>query len=179
MYHHIQGVAASRACMHLAELPRDQELVRRYARELWLPYHRDLEAAVATHALADEIELEAEVDFRLDQMDDEEYRVWVAVENGEGLDGEWIGFVTTTVDACPDVFDRPDRLVIGDIWVEESHRGTGVADRFVQRARQDGRERGCAELRLDVDVENERAIAFYEKQGFTPHRYQMTAPIED
>jgi len=48
----------------------------------------------------------------------------------------------------------------------------------MERATADAREQECGELRLDVDVDNERARAFYEKQGFEPHREQLTRPVE-
>ncbi|GAB3417157.1 hypothetical protein GCM10027435_15540 [Haloparvum alkalitolerans] len=166
------------------------DALRRFAEELWLPYHRDLAATVEAHALADrpEEELIAEnVAFHRDLLE-EGRRGWVAVgETGTQeppTDGrladdfppnaDLAGFVLTGVDACPDVFDRPDRLVIGDIYVAEPHRGSGLANRFVERAAADAREEGCPELRLDVDVDNERALAFYEKAGFSDYRKQLT-----
>ena len=172
--------------MEIRRLPAEEDAVRRYVEELWLPYHRDLEAAVESHELAEDVDLVAEeVAFRTDRLDSEDYRAWVAVEgrpNGERsaeagdvslaeTEGELVGFVTTERDEAPSVFDRPDRLVTGDIYVRESHRGTGLARELIDRAARRARETGCAELVLDVDVDNERAIAFYEKLGFEPlHR---------
>uniref|UniRef100_UPI003CF27A03 GNAT family N-acetyltransferase n=1 Tax=Ligilactobacillus animalis TaxID=1605 RepID=UPI003CF27A03 len=54
----------------------------------------------------------------------------------------------------------------------------GLADRFIDRAVADARERGCGELALDVDVDNKRAIAFYEKRGFENHRRHMTLDVD-
>ena len=89
-----------------------------------------------------------------------------------------VGILFTSVDACPDVFDRPDRLVIGELYVAEPYRGTGLADRLLERALVDAREQDCGQLRLDVDVDNERALAFYEKCGFEPYRKQLVRSIE-
>ncbi|WP_280588408.1 GNAT family N-acetyltransferase [Halorubrum sp. Boch-26] len=44
--------------------------------------------------------------------------------------------------------------------------------------RVDAREQNCGELRLDVAVDNERALAFYEKQGFEAYRKQLTRSVE-
>ncbi|GAA0720051.1 hypothetical protein GCM10009060_11430 [Halorubrum trapanicum] len=48
---------------------------------------------------------------------------------------------------------------------------------LLERAAADARERDCGELRLDVD--NERATAFYERWGFEPYRRQMTLSVSD
>ncbi|WP_058364935.1 GNAT family N-acetyltransferase [Haloparvum sedimenti] len=178
--------------MEIRRLPVTDDALGRFAEELWLPYHRDLAAAVEAHALADrpDEELIAEnVAFHRDLLAEEDRRGWVAVDEGwtetDTGDGELpanadlTGFVLTSVDACPDVFDRPDRLVVGDIYVAEPHRGSGLARRLVERAAADAHEAGCSELRLDVDVDNECALAFYEKLGFSAYRKQLTMPAND
>ncbi|OYR82168.1 GNAT family N-acetyltransferase [Halorubrum distributum] len=195
--------------MEIRRLPTDEDALRRYAAELWLPYHRDLAAAVESHALADRPDEEliaAEAAFRIDLLrENADRRLWVVAVDPEvgpgGVDSETadperldpeepapagvpdpdrdlVAFVSTSVDECPEVFDRPDRLVVGDIYVEESYRGSGLADRLIERAAADAREQDCGELRLDVDVDNERAAAFYEKRGFEPYREQLTREVE-
>jgi hypothetical protein len=39
--------------MYLRRLPAEEAAVRRYAEELWLPCHRELEATVERHVLPD------------------------------------------------------------------------------------------------------------------------------
>lgn len=171
---------------HLRRLPPDEDAARRFAEELWLPYHRDLEATVDSHALVDDVSLDEEVEFRLDFLESDTYRAWVAVEGGEQTDEplaeverELVGFITANVDECPSVFDRPDRLKIGDLYVREPHRGTGLAGDLVERAVEYAHEVGIDEFSLDVDVDNERALGFYEKLGFEPLRHEMTASIDE
>ena len=75
--------------MKLLRLPADEAAARRFSEELWLPYHRDLEATVADHALVgdDEEEIvDAEVEFRLGRLEEESYRLWVAVDGVEASD---------------------------------------------------------------------------------------------
>ena len=55
----------------------------------------------------------------------------------------------------------------------ERYRGTGLAREIVDRARTRARESGCTEMKLEVDVDNDRALAFYEKVGFETVRYTM------
>lgn len=171
--------------MHL--LPADEAAVRRYVEELWLPYHRDLEATVDAHALTDDVDLVAEeVEFRLNLLETESHRAWIAVDGGSrgdvslaDVDVELAGFITTDIDESSTVFDRPDRLIVGDIYVREPYRSTGLARDLIDRAVERAREAGCAGLTLDVDVDNQRAIAFYEKLGFETCRRQMTVTVDD
>ena len=174
-------------------LPPVDDALRRYAAELWLPYHRELAERVDAHALADwpdERFVERNVAFTRNRLEEAGGRGWVAATAPDDADVdpatapvthpdlELTGLLLTSVDECPDPFDRPDRLVVGELYVAEAHRGSGLADRLMERAERDARERDCGELRLDVDVDNERAMAFYEKQGFEPYRKQLTRLVD-
>lgn len=172
--------------MEIRPLPADESAVRRYVEALWLPYHRDLEATVDAHALADDVDLVAEeLEYRLGRHETETYRAWVAVDGGDGADslattnGAFAGFITTEFDESSTVFDRPDRLVICDIYVRAPYRGTGLAQELVDRARTRARRQDCSELRLEVDVDNERAMAFYNSMGFKPSRHTMVADVDE
>lgn len=177
--------------MEIRRLPVTDDALRRFAAELWLPYHRDLAAEVDAHALADRPDeelIEENVEFYRERFETEGNRAWVVVES-DALDPattpcthpdvELTGHVLTSVDECPAVFDRPDRLVVGDLYVAEPHRGSGLADRLIKRAAADARDHGCGELRLDVAVDNDRARGFYEKQGFGPYREQLTRSVSE
>ena len=180
----------------IRRLPSDEEALRRYAADLWLPYNRDLTDAVAAHDLADWPEerfVERHVEFARNRLEEAGSRGWVAATAADGAGDarvdpatadvtdpalDLVGLLMTSVDECPDPFDRPDRLVIGEIYVAAPYRGTGLADRFVERAVDDARDHGCGQLRLDVDVDNERAVAFYERTGFEDYRRQMTMAVD-
>jgi ribosomal protein S18 acetylase RimI-like enzyme len=166
--------------MDIVRLPNDEAALRRFIETLWLPYSREREAHIDSFALAEDVDLVAEeVEHRLDRNRTESYRAWVAIDGTHDAarladtDAEFVGFVTTDIDESPSVFDRPDRLVIGDLYVLERYRGTGLARALVDRARTRARESGCTELTLEVDVDNDRALAFYEKIGFETVRYTM------
>ena len=176
--------------MEIRRLPVTEAALRRFVAELWLPYHRELAAEVEAHALADRPDddlIEENVEFYRERFEAEGNRAWVVVES-DGLDPataspthpdiELTGHVLTSVDECSPVFDRPDRLVVGDLYVREPYRGSGLADRLIERAAADARDHGCAEMRLDVAVDNDRARAFYEKLGFEPYREQLTREVE-
>lgn len=174
--------------VQLGRLPPDEPAVRRYVEELWFPYHRELEAAVDGHALADGVDVvEAEVAFRLDWLDADGNRLWVAFEGddaGPEADGfadadcAPAGFAATRAADSPDVFDGPERVILSDIYVRDRYRGTGLARELVERTAADAGEAERAELALDVHAENERAVAFYESLGFETRRRRMTIPVE-
>lgn len=173
--------------MHLRELPAERAAVRRWAEDLWLPFNRELEEIVDTFELNEDVDLvEEETSFRLELLEEEDRRVWVAVEDQAETDtrfadieAEFQGFVTTALDECPSVFDRPDRQVVGDLYVRKAYRGGGLAGQLVERVAKEAEERGASELYLEVDVANDRAKAFYDKLGFDLHRYELTIPVED
>jgi ribosomal protein S18 acetylase RimI-like enzyme len=187
--------------MQLHRLPADPEAaaLRRYVEDLWLPYNRDLEAAVEAFELVDwpdEEIVDAEIEFRRGRLDEDDYRLWVLVDEPDGsatsdalaetaddpalaeTDGEFVGFVSASLDESSSVFDRPDRAKMCDIYLREGYRGTGLADDLVDRAAAYAREHDCSQLSLDVDVDNERALGFYEKLGFEPHRHEMTVALD-
>lgn len=172
--------------MELVRLPADESAVRRYMEDLWIPYNRELEEMVDHFSFVDDDDLiEAERTYWLDRLESESFEGWIAVDgpqragNLTDIDGEFAGFITTDVEECPDCFDYADRLAICDLYVREPYRGTGLADRLVDRARERAREQGCSEFRLEVNVENDRALAFYERLGFETFRYNMVASVEE
>ncbi len=175
--------------VQLRPLPADEAAVRRYVEDLWLPYHRDIEATVEDHALADGVDItDEEAAFRLEWLEDDDCRIWVAVDapdegsrdvDLDDLDGDFAGFIGTSVAESPSVFDRPDRLIVCDIYVRERYRGTGLARDLIDRAVAQARESGIPELALDVDADNGRAVAFYEKLGFETARRRMRVAVDD
>lgn len=172
--------------MDIRQLPATEEAVRRFVEELWLPYHRELERTVARHALAEDVDVVAEeVPYRLERLREQSHRAWVAVdvetEQSGAIaeaDAALAGFVTTDRKESPPVFDRPDRLMVGDLYVREPHRGTGLARDLIDTANARALDEGMAELALEVGVDNDRARAFYGALGFEPARHEMVRPVE-
>lgn len=176
--------------MEIRSLPAEPDAVRRYTEELWLPYHRDLESVVERHSLSVGDVVAEETEFRFDLLETDTHQIWVAVDQeddpSEGsepgfadLDATLAGYVTTDIDSSPTVFDTPARIVVGDIYVKESYRGTGLARNLMTVAAERARAEDVPELRLDVDVDNERARAFYETLGFETYRHQMCVDADD
>ena len=172
--------------MRIRRVRPEEAAVERYVEELWIPYHRDLSASVGAHGLAELDGLVATVtEHTLELIDTPERYLWVAIEDAtdpfadlEDTDGRFVGFLLGGVEASPSQFDWPDRFILGDLYVDADHRGSGLARRLVERAADQAREDGCSELALDVDLDNERALAFYEKLGFSPARERMRRSVE-
>lgn len=175
--------------MEFLRVPPEEAAVRRYTEALWLPYQHALEAAVDDFALATDVDvMESEVPFRLDKLADDDYELLVAVDPANDgaqptsildVDGEFVGFIATEVDEAPDVFERPDRLMVGELYVVEAYRGSGLADELMAQAVERARAEGCDEVTLNVDVSNQRAMAYYEKVGFEPIRRQLLVDADD
>lgn len=172
--------------MQIRRVRNEAESMRRFVEELWIPYHRDLEAAVDSHEMTGHVDVDDIVEFRTDYFDDPSKRLWVALDDVDDLsatlselDATFAGFLSTSLSTPPSKFETPDRLHVGNFYVDPAYRGTGLADDLIARAIQHAREDGAEELTLEVDVDNDRALAYYEKLGFEIAKYRMRAPLEE
>ncbi len=73
-----------------------------------------------------------------------------------------------------------DGGVVNELFVAEPHRGTGVADRLMERALEVLSEQDLPLERvvLNVDRANDRAQAFYERYGFDHWGELVSRPLE-
>lgn len=172
--------------MDLRRVRSEEDSMRRFVDELWLPYNRDLETAVDSHVMAADVDVDEIVEFRTDYFDDPSRRLWVALDGAGAstsalseVDATFAGFLGTSLHTSPSKYETADRLSLGNLYVDPAYRGTGLADDLVARAVQHAREDGASELTLQVDVDNEHALAYCEKLGFDVARYQMRAPVDE
>lgn len=172
--------------MHIRRVRAADGPIRRYVEELWLPYNRELGEVVEAQGLSSEFDIEAEIEWQVDRFDTTDSHLWVALDDVDDstvplkdIDGTFAGFISIDREPAPSSFDWPDRLVIGDFYVKESYRGEGLADQLVARAVQFAREDGCEQLALEVDVDNERALAYYKKLGFEIGMHRMRMPVDE
>ncbi len=94
--------------------------------------------------------------------DDDPRCVTVAV-----ADGDPVGYAFTLPERLAMVWDA---AVLNEIYVAPAHRGTGVADDLVDAAVAVARDQSLPldRLVLDVDPDNDRAVALYRRHGFEP-----------
>lgn len=62
---------------------------------------------------------------------------------------------------------------ITQLFVDEAFQRQGIGQRLARQALAWFRERGIAQVMLNVDVGNEHAAHFWQKQGFTPYLTRM------
>jgi ribosomal protein S18 acetylase RimI-like enzyme len=98
--------------------------------------------------------------------------VTVAVDETDGSD-TLTGYVFVLPESHRFIWDA---AVLNEIYVAPDHRGTGVADGLMDAAVAFARDQDLPldRLVLDVDRENDRAKAFYERHGFD-HWGEMVA----
>lgn len=70
-------------------------------------------------------------------------------------------------------FDHIAKL--SSVFVKESHRGRGTADRLIATVEQAAAERGVARITLAVAVQNEAARRFYDRIGYVPYGIEPCA----
>jgi ribosomal protein S18 acetylase RimI-like enzyme len=65
------------------------------------------------------------------------------------------------------IWTGSDDCWLEDLFVADRARRSGLGRALVGAAFQRARERGCGRIQLDVDDDNEAAIALYESMGFS------------
>jgi GNAT superfamily N-acetyltransferase len=82
-------------------------------------------------------------------------------------DGTLLGYVFVLPESMAHIWDA---AVLNEIFVREDERGTGVADSLLEAGLSVAREQTLPldRIVLDVDSENDRARAFYDRWGFEP-----------
>ncbi len=81
----------------------------------------------------------------------------LAIGDGDEL----VGFVHFR--PFPRTLDGNEACFLDDVWVTESHRGTGLAQALIGRVRAIASDRGWTHVRWVTDATNARARALYER----------------
>jgi GNAT superfamily N-acetyltransferase len=68
--------------------------------------------------------------------------------------------------SLPRIFESPVTAEIAGLVVDETRRGAGIGAALVAAAADWARTRGCRALRVRTNVIRERALRFYEREGF-------------
>ena len=145
----------------------------RDAEALWA-LKREFELGLGTETGPDD--KEAKYEAKLTDEYRERYLDWVercmadddrcvTVAESDGDEGALVGYAFVLPDSLSMIWDA---AVLNELYVREEHRGTGVADDLMETAISIVREQDLPLDRFvfDVDRENDRALAFYERYGF-------------
>lgn len=90
-------------------------------------------------------------------------------------DGRMVGYAMCILESSrndPILCDHKT-LYIDDLCVDETVRGSGVAEALYDAAVAYARELGCTAVTLNVWYGNDRAMRFYEKCGMKPRKLYM------
>ncbi len=74
-------------------------------------------------------------------------------------------------------FVRGKHIYIDDLVITEMHRSLGLGAKLLKYAEQLAAEHQCKTLRLCTGVENNRAIKFYEKNGWVQRALAYTKKV--
>jgi ribosomal protein S18 acetylase RimI-like enzyme len=86
-------------------------------------------------------------------------RVWLFFVGGEA-----VGYTAVTV--CFSLEFAGRYALVDELYVREAHRGRGIGARALELAAEACRALDVAAVRLEVDVDNTRAMALYRRLGF-------------
>jgi len=91
--------------------------------------------------------------------------------------GRIVGFLMFMKQARSMLKLKRSRAMITDLYVEEEHRGQGIASKLLERCLQYLKSSGIEEVRVNVLVDNVPAISLYRKAGFIDHMLLMSRPL--
>lgn len=158
--------------MHLMDIRRPQpEDVPALVEELWLPFAEEMAEIDPFDELDDDIMDEA-TSYRAELVERSDVGVWVAEDAGE-----LVGMATVEHQESPPIFARGDTAHIHELYVSPDSRGTGLATELLNRVERWAEDRACEFLSLDVNENNERALAFYREHEFETKRREMVRPL--
>ncbi len=82
-------------------------------------------------------------------------------------EGQVVGFIKTNIWPSQTDENWRDGLELERIYVLQTHQGRGIGNILIDKALALAREKELPYLWLGVWMKNEKAIGFYEKNGFT------------
>ena len=90
-------------------------------------------------------------------------------------DDKPFGYVYYVINHLPQNIYRPEKRVIyiNHILVSKNYQGRGYGRALINHVRDIGRKETIKEIGLDVWAFNEKAIGFFEKQGFSVYNQIM------
>ncbi len=93
-----------------------------------------------------------------------------------GAADELVGFVHFR--PFPRTLNGNEACFLDDLWVTESHRGTGLAEALIDRVRATARSRGWTHVRWVAEANNARARALYDRIAEDSHLVTYRIAVE-
>ncbi|QZX99775.1 GNAT family N-acetyltransferase [Halobaculum rubrum] len=152
--------------------PLRGEELEAFVDDLWIPFQREAAADEPFHPLVDDLRTPG-IDHREDRLADDDAADLVAV-----VDGDRVGFASATREPTAPVFDRDPNCHVSELYVAEAYRRRGVATALLDACVDRGREWGCETASISVAVDNDAALALYEREGFEVRRRRLLRGID-
>ena len=92
------------------------------------------------------------------------------------INGQACGVISFSPDR--DYFTDHPRVYVDSLVLAQESEGKGVGRALLDYVERWAREHGFREVVLDVFAGNQRAIAFYERQGYRPDHIRMAKPLD-
>ncbi len=108
---------------------------------------------------------------------DAESRLWIAERKATAAP---IGYALLTTPDLPDIVTGADDAELKRIYILSRYHGGGLAGRMMEAVVAEAKAMGKTRLLLGVYAANDRALAFYRKQGFEivgDRRFQVGAAL--
>ncbi|MDY6817191.1 MAG: GNAT family N-acetyltransferase [Halobacteriales archaeon] len=157
-----------------AEIRRLQEReIEPLIEELWFPFAEEMASIEEFNELADDIRADA-IDYRREQFDDENVRLYVALE-----EGQLVGMASAKRTSSPPIFVRGDAIHLKELYVAPEHRRTGIGSALLGAIKDWATAEARSHLTLSVEAQNEAALAFYQSHGFEIKRHKMAKQLEE
>ncbi|GGN15892.1 GNAT family N-acetyltransferase [Halarchaeum nitratireducens] len=145
-----------------------------FVTELWLPAKREMAASMTGYEIDERDGLrETGRSHYRSRLADEGTVTYVGRE-----DGERVGYVSAELRGPAPIFEDVRECHVSDLYVVPETRRRGAGRALLAAVEEWGRLRDCAHLDLNVDADNEAALALYEASGLTAERYQMQKPLD-
>ncbi|GAA0300745.1 GNAT family N-acetyltransferase [Halarchaeum salinum] len=152
---------------------REAEL-EAFLTELWLPAKREMAATMTGYELdeRDDVRETGRSHYR-SRLADDETATYVGRE-----DGALVGYVSAELRGPAPIFEAVRECHVSDLYVDPDTRRRGAGRALLEAAEEWGRLHDCAHLDLNVDADNEGALALYEAAGLNAERYQMQKSLD-
>lgn len=96
----------------------------------------------------------------------------LVAEDGDKI----IGLLTMWVRST--LFHGAESALIDELIVDKSYRGRGIGKELVKGAFAEAKLRGCIEIEVSTEKNNQKAIEFYKKCGFTEEHILLEKELQ-
>ena len=94
------------------------------------------------------------------------------------LNGSLVGSGYARIEDAKPYLQHRQYAYLGFMYTDPQHRGKGINQKIIAGLIEWSREKGIAELRLEVYYNNASAIRAYEKIGFVRHMIEMRVQVD-